>query len=74
MRRARPTAAACATLILLICAWILLALSAPSMATSGPPARDPQHIDWLLRSSDAAPVSAARTVAMPPCTTFQPID
>ena len=74
MRRARTTAAACVTLILLICAWILLALSAPGMATSRPLARDPQHIDWLLRYNDVAPAAAVRTVAMPPCTAFQPID
>jgi hypothetical protein len=74
MRRARTTAAACATLILLICAWILLALSAPGMARSGTLAGQRQQIDWLLRTSDAVPVSDVRTVAVPPCTAFQPID
>ena len=74
MRRARTTAAACATLILLICAWILLALSAPSLATSGHLARDTHPIDWRLRAYDAAPVSDGHTVAIPPCTAFQPTD
>ena len=50
MRRARTTAAACVTLILLICAWILLALSAPSMATSSP-----RSVDTMQRQIAARP-------------------
>lgn len=74
MRRARTTAAACVTLILLICAWILLALSAPGMATSGPLARDSRHIDWLLRASDTSTASDAHASAAEPCAPFRPAD
>ena len=74
MRRARPTAAACATLILLICAWILLALSAPGMARSGSLTRDTQRIDWLLRASDATTAPNGHTSATEPCSPFRPAD